>query len=114
MKRTLALILLFASLAYAANRNWQDGTVIRTATSNNGAAAIPIGTSVYALPIRSTLYRINTAELSIVCNTERPLNVTINKKTKIAIEGQKLFIIDDDGKERKLRIMQKEALPPPI
>jgi hypothetical protein len=113
MKRTLALIFLFTSLAYAGNRNWQEGTVIRSATSNNGTAAVPIGTAVYALPIRSTLYHINTSDLSIVVNTERALNITLNKKTKVAIEGQKLFIIDDDGKERKLRIVQKEALPAP-
>lgn len=110
MKRVF-LIVLITSLAYAGSHNWQDGTVIRTATSDNGAAAAPIGNIVFAVPLRSRLYRVNTSELSIVATTERPLNITINKKTRVAIEKQSLFIIDDDGKERKLQILTKESLP---
>lgn len=73
---------------------------------------MPVGTAVVAVPLRSILYRINTSDLSIVVNSSRPLNITLNKKTKVAVENQNLFIIDDAGKEKKLHIIQKEAIAP--
>jgi len=112
MKKLIAVLLLSALAFAAKTRNWQDAWVIRSAPANNGTAAMPIGGMVIAVPLNSTLYRINTADLSIVINTERNLNVTFNKKTRIAIEGQKAYLIDDAGKEIKLHIVSKEALHP--
>jgi hypothetical protein len=55
---------------------------------------------------------VETSELSIVLSTEKSLNVTLGKTTKIALEGRNAFLVGDDGRERKLRIISKEALHP--
>jgi hypothetical protein len=40
---------------------------------------------------------------------EKPLNVTIHAQTQISVEGMKLHILEDDGKEVKLDIIEKAA-----
>lgn len=109
--KKIALFLLLSTAAFAANRNWQEGIVYKTASSNAGAAAAPVGNIMLAVPLRRLFYYVETTDLKIEAFFPggRPLNVTLDKATKVAIEGDKLFIIDDSGKEKKLKITQKAA-----
>jgi hypothetical protein len=43
---------------------------------------------------------------------EKPLNVTIHGKTQMAVEGMRIHVMDDDGKDVKLDIVEKTAKPP--
>jgi hypothetical protein len=43
---------------------------------------------------------------------EKPLNITIHGKTQIAIEGMKMHVLDDEGKDVKLDIVEKTAKTP--
>lgn len=110
MRRALVLLLL-CSITFAAKpRAWQDASVIAIETEDRGAAAVPIGGFIVAVPISHVFYRIEAAELIYVtrCDCDR-LNVTVHGKNRIAIEGEKIYLIDDAGKEKKLRIVQKIA-----
>lgn len=118
--KTLALLLAlsFASVCIAGTRQWQDAKVvdIKSRTSDNGAAAIPIGTSVYAVRLRSTVtfYYIETPKTLYILawvNKKHPLNVTLHGQTKISIDanGKNAHILDDGGKDVKLPISEKVA-----
>jgi hypothetical protein len=41
------------------------------------------------------------------------LNVTLHGPTKLAIDGNNAHILDDYGKDEKLRIVQRVARPKP-
>jgi hypothetical protein len=109
--RTLIAVLLLSLAAAAKTKDWQDGVITSIGSANRGAAAMPVGTMVMAVPLMVTQYKIETSTLVILA-AGRNLNVTINKPMKVAIDGQNAFLIDDAGKERKLRIVGKAAKQP--
>lgn len=59
-----------------------------------------------------TVRKVFKRNCSISCGGERPLNVTIHGKTQIDVEGMKIHILEDDGKEVKLDIVEKTAKTP--
>jgi hypothetical protein len=65
------------------------------------------------VPITKTFYWIQTDDLVCVLgpafSKRQMLNVTLYGKTKIAIDGKKAHILDDEGKDRKMPIAQKIA-----
>lgn len=107
MKYALVVLLLFSS-AFAKKRDWKDAVVVAQGTSNGGVAALPVGTAIVALPLYFTEYKVETDDLIIVLATRKPINITLKKKTQIALNGKNAYLIDDDGKEKKLRIVLKE------
>jgi hypothetical protein len=126
--RSLALVFVFlgVSVAVANNRGWKDAKVTRIASSisDNGVVVGTVGTTVVGGRVQSesTFYWIETADttyiLSMTFNPMRnwrspkPLNVTLNGKTKIAIDGADAHILDDAGKDVKLPIAEKIARTP--
>ena len=117
MRRYLLCLLALSSFAFGAERAWQDAVVTKvSSTENNGAAVAPVGAMLVGVPIRivSTYYTVKTADMSYLLlwkNQRKPLNVTLNAKTKISVEGQNAHIIDDEGHDKKLPIVLKAAHP---
>lgn len=50
----------------------------------------------------------------VQANGGHPLNVTLNGKTKIAMDGTNLHILDDGGKDIKVPVVEKIARTPPL
>lgn len=118
MKSTaLVLVILCASVALANNREWKDAKVANITSESGGAAAAPIGGMMVAVPITKTFYWIQTEDTTYVLGpaiTKRQLlNVTLYGKTKIAIDGTNAHILDDAGKDKKIRIAEKIARTKP-
>jgi hypothetical protein len=122
----LVFVMLYSTVALAAPRAWQDAKVIQISSSSedNGVVVGRVGTTVVGGRIRSdtTFYWIETADTTYVLSQvfdparnwrrPKPLNVTLNGKTKIAIEGTDAHILDDAGKDVKLPIARKIARTP--
>jgi hypothetical protein len=97
----LALVLLCASTAFAKDRLWQDAKVTKVSSSIEDSGAI---VAVTYTPLRSRMAQPNGG---------RPLNVTLNGKTKIAVDGANLHGLDDAGKDVKVPIALKIARADP-
>lgn len=41
----------------------------------------------------------------------KPANLTVNGPVKFAVQGRKLFVIDEDGKEHEMEILRKALRP---
>lgn len=117
----LLIIVSFASVCVASDRQWQDAKVaaITSRTIDNGAAAIPVGGSLYAVRLRATTtyYYIQTDKTLYVLawvNKRHPLNVTLHGDTKISVDsnGRDAHILDDGGKDVKVPIAEKVARDP--
>lgn len=69
------------------------------------------------VPLKIATYHFETADTTYLARItvkygngrERPLNVTLHGKTQIDIEGMKIHVLQDDGKETKLDIVEKVA-----
>lgn len=109
--------LLSASAALANTRQWKEAKVVKISSESGGAAAAPIGGMVVAVPITKTFYWIETDETTYILGPaitkHQLLNVTLYGKTKIAIDGTNAHILDDEGKDRKIRIAEKIARTKP-
>jgi len=116
--RTAALLLavLSSSVALAKDLQWKDAKVIDITTEKGGAAVVPIAALVGG-PIKKTFYWIQTDDtvyvLGPVLTRSQLLNVTLHGPTKIAIDGNSAHILDDHGKNEKLRVVEKIARPKP-
>lgn len=137
---TLFMFLLFASPASRQNkpRDWAPATVTEV-TYSDEEKVIPRshmvkrqgcqgGIGCYDkvvdepmhVPLKVANYRFETTDTSYLVRMvvkygnghEKPLNVTIHGKTQIAVEGMKIHILEDDGKEVKLDIVEKTAKTP--
>ncbi len=112
---TIALALcLSLPWANAKDRTWQDAIFLGTQSTPAGAVAMPIGTAVVAVPLSSNHYwfKFNGLQYCLFFPSRlsgRTPNLTVNGHTKIAIEGRHMHILDDDGKDWKLNIIEKIA-----
>jgi hypothetical protein len=116
MKRIVyLLILVLCCLSLLAkDRNWQDAIFLGAASSRDGAIAMPIGTAIVAAPLTSQHFWFRANGLDYCLNfpsrlSGRVPNLTVNGHTKIAIEGRRVHVLDDDGKDWKLTIISKVA-----
>ena len=99
------------------SRKWQDAklTGITSKTSDNGIAVVPIGSSIYGVPMRKTFtyYRIETPSMTYVLawGGQHALNLTLHGNVKISIDsnGKNAHILDDGGKDVKVPLIQKVA-----
>ncbi len=125
--RTLAtmlagvLLLSFVSAATAKDRKWQDGTVVNITSDAPGATASAAET-VSRYQIKRAYYWIKAGDITYILvnawsvgfhSPKAPLNVTLNGKIKIAVEGQNVYLLDDAGKEIKRPLVAKIADPAP-
>jgi len=109
----LIFTVLCSTFALAGNREWKDAKVVNITSENGGAVAAPVGTMVVGIPITKTFYWIQTDDITYILgpaiSRRQLLNVTLNGKTKIATDGHNAHILDDDGKDKKMRIAEKVA-----
>jgi len=120
MHLAAAVILLYSSVALAAahpkDYEWIDAKLIDITTEKAGAVVVPLVAPAGG-PTTKTYYWIQTNEtiyvLGPVLTRSRLLNVTLHGPTKLAIDGNNAHILDDYGKDEKLRIVQKIPRPKP-
>jgi hypothetical protein len=127
MKRlALAVLLLSALISFAKDRKWQEAKFIESGSSESGSVVIPMpstttgtvtsyGTSTsgtatttggmtFAVPVQNTYYVFRSESVMYVAyfnpllHWKRP-NLTLGSTVRIAPEGDKLFFINDDGKQ---------------
>jgi hypothetical protein len=120
--RNAALIfaVLSSSIALAKDHRardlqWKDAKVIDiTSEKGGGAAVVPIAALVGG-PISKTFYWMQTDDtvyvLGPVLTRSKLLNVTLHGRTKLAIDGGDAHIVDDYGKHKKIRIVERIASP---
>jgi hypothetical protein len=118
----LTLAVLSSSLPLAAapakdkDYEWIDAKVIDITTESRGAAVVPL-VALTGGPTTKTYYWIQTDEtiyvLGPVLTRSHLLNITLHGPTKLAIDGNNAHILDDYGKDEKLRIVQRVARPKP-
>ncbi|MFZ0688112.1 MAG: hypothetical protein WAM89_21420 [Terriglobales bacterium] len=117
--RAAALIvaLLSSSVALARHRPekdlpWKDATVIDITTERGGVAVVPIAALV-GRPISKTFYWIQTDDtiyvLGPVLTRSQLLNLTLHGPTKLSIDGNNAHILDDYGKDEKVRVAERIA-----
>ena len=133
--RRVALILaiLCTSAAQANNLKWKDAKVTRISSrvENKGVFVDSVGTAIVGGRIknRAMYYWIETEDITYVLeysynptvklpwpgqhSRSRTPNVTLNGKTKIAIDGHNAHILDDDGRNVKVPIFEKIARQQP-
>lgn len=121
--RSVALILAVLSSSVALAKDvrakdlqWKDAKVIDITSEKGGAAVVPVAALVGG-PISKTFYWIQTDDtiyvLGPVLTRSHFLNVTLHGPTKLAIDGNHAHILDDYGKDEKVRVAEKIAHPKP-
>lgn len=120
--RSATLILILAVLPFsealgaapAKDYQWKDAKVIDITTEKGGAVVVPL-VALTGGPTTKTYYWIQTDDmiyvLGPVLTRSQLLDVTLHGPTKLAIDGNNAHILDDYGKDEKLRIVQKVARP---
>jgi hypothetical protein len=126
---TFAVILLSALISFAKDRKWQDAKFIESGSSESGTvvismpstttaavtaygasasgAATTTGGMTFAVPSQNTYYVFRTESVIFVAyfnpllHWKRP-NLAIGSAVKIAPQGNKLYFINDDGKQAHL------------
>jgi hypothetical protein len=75
---------------------------------------IPVTVAVYTFETEEITYKARRVyrKNCVSCGTEGPLDVTLHGTTKVAVEGMKMRVLDDDGKEVKLGIIENAAKSP--
>jgi hypothetical protein len=112
MKRTLLILLLLTQFALAKDRQWQDAIFLGMQSGQTGAMAMPVGAAIIAAPIRNQYFWFRLRDMDYCAwfpprlSGRIPL-LTVNGQTKIAIDGRHLRVLDDEGKDWKLKIVQK-------
>jgi len=100
----------------AEDLQWKDAKVIDITSEKGGAAVVPIAALVGG-PVTKTFYWIQTDDtiyvLGPVLTRSQLLNITLHGPTKLAIDGNNAHILDDYGKDEKVRIAEKIAHPKP-
>jgi len=116
MRRYIGLLLiLVASSCLAKAREWKAATVKDVSESVVSAAAWgDTNIMQYTIETDDMIYVLEYAYNPAVKmpwhgqhSRKRAPDVTVNAKTKIAIEGKDAYILDDMGKEVKLPILKK-------
>ena len=104
-----------SSAAVATPRDWKPATVAEI-TSEDTEIDKPNSRTGQPFVILTTtiLIRLETPDITyivrqIIRRNGHPLNVTLHGETKISIDGHDMHILDDDGKDVKLPIVQKIA-----
>jgi hypothetical protein len=122
----LILVILFATVAAAKDRQWVEAIVAGMGTSTNdaGVAVLPVGTGLYGVRIQQTFmyYRLETPDMTYVLSQhceqslrvkyKCPLDVTLHGKTRIALDGRNVHVLDDAGKDVELQLVEKIARTP--
>jgi hypothetical protein len=116
MRHALAGLLVLLSVAPAISAKpkhytWRDATVVKIASENSGAAAVPVGSIIVAVPLHQTFYWFRTDDgMVYVAASRNLLNVTLNGSTTLRFDDKgRVDVLDDGGKYRRLTIVQRIA-----
>ncbi len=113
----VVISLSIASVAAAKQHEWRDG-IVTNITSEAPGATPPAAETVFRYRMQRAYYWITTGNITYVLvnawsvgfhSPKAPLNVTLNGKVKIAIEGKNAWILDDSGKQIERPIVAKIA-----
>jgi hypothetical protein len=113
----VGVFLLSVPTSGASKHEWQEGTVVDITSDAPGVTAPGLETA-YGYHITRSYYWIKVGDITYVLvnswsvgfhSPKPPLNVTLNGKIKIAIEGKNVIILDDAGKEIKRPLVTKIA-----
>src|SRR2546427_1167160 len=103
----LLAVLSFTSPVLAKHYDWKDSTLIKTETINAWCRHCP--------DANQTFYSFKLDDGTVyVARTHKTLDVTLNGHTQFRVEkdghvGDYVHVLDDAGKDRKLRIVQRIA-----
>jgi len=110
----LLLTMLFSSLALARTHRWKDAEIIDITFEKGGAVVVPVAALV-GVPVSKTYYWIQTSDkiyvLGPALTRHQLLNVTLHGPTRIAVDGNSAHILDDDGKDRKMPVVETVERP---
>jgi hypothetical protein len=112
MRKLVWLLFLLTTLAAAKDRVWKDAVFLGMTSDAAGAAAMPIGNIVVAVPLSGRTYWFKSGGITYALATNytgRWPNLTVNGHAKIAIEGRTAHVLDEDNKDRKFSILEKIA-----
>jgi hypothetical protein len=127
---TILLALLTVLPAVAAARNWKEGTLMgteqnkvkegatttyntdgnaknkgnKTDYSQNTTATTSDNIETYQIYTIEVGNKVYTASEHLLFPWSKPANITVGEPVKLDIEKNKLYILDDDGKEHKTTI----------
>ena len=111
---TAILTLLAAVLVFGASdkkHEWQEGKLIDVSTEPYTYGSVVNGTGGIHQGEYIT-YRIDDGKYIYVAKHshrrhDKALPVTVNDKIKFAVEKEKVYILDEDGKEHELKFVKK-------
>jgi hypothetical protein len=138
MKRlALTVLLLGALISFAKDRKWQEAKFIRSGSSDSGTVVVPMpstttgavtgygnsatgttttsGGMLFAVPVQTTYYvfraqsAIYVAYFNPLLQWKRP-NLTLGSTIRIAPEGNKLYFIDEKGKQAHLPMAEQRLI----
>ncbi len=133
----LAFLLLVSCNTFGKDRKWQAAKLVEAGTSETGSVAVPMPTTttatvissgataygtaitapglIFAVPVRTTYY-VFRGESVVYVVYFNPLlhwkqpNLTLGAMVKIAPDGNKLYFINDDGKQAHLPLAGKRLI----
>jgi hypothetical protein len=110
----LCVLLLWSSLSLARDRDWKDAVYLGMTTSTNGVAVLPVGNMMVGTTISGQTYWFKCADMTYAAAFDPMMqwhapNLTVNAHVKVALDGHSIRILDDDNKDRKLKIVGKYA-----
>ncbi len=117
--RSLVLTLYLASAMLAANKDrvWQTGMLLNMSESstlrgftnsgeNGTSTAINRVDEVYTIDSGDVIY-VSTEKLK--WRWSKPADLIVNKPVKFVVDGKKLFVLDENGKEHETKIQKRTA-----
>lgn len=113
---SMAILILLCSSALAKEkkRAWQTGKLVNFESADAGRVVVPVAGLIVAKDIKGWVYLVMTdsMEYQFGIRSSKPLNLTVNRNVKFAIEKDNVFLIDDEGKEVRLGVFKKTAREP--
>lgn len=112
MSKLLWFLVLLTTLTAAKDRLWKDAVFMGMTSDAAGAAAMPIGNVVVAVPLSGRIYWFKSGGIMYALTTNytgRWPNLTVNGHAKMAVEGRTAHVLDEDNKDRKFSILEKIA-----
>jgi hypothetical protein len=58
-------------------------------------------------------YRIIVGSGRFTGRSPQPLRLSPRRKVKFAIQGEKIYVVDENGETKELQYMLQELMPPP-
>ncbi|MFB3779044.1 MAG: hypothetical protein ACE141_15610 [Bryobacteraceae bacterium] len=136
MRKMITLMLLASTLATCAagaekRREWKTGKVLDSQSSSyfagTSSSTTTYGKGTYSEGTETTqqanyavyqVYTIEVGDLIYVAEQRlrwrwsKPADLTINDPVQLAVEKDKIFILDEKGKEHEARITKRTRKPP--